>query len=84
MEQYKMDGVYFRICRDGEWQNICFSDMTKEERDQMMTNRSEEWLKSLCQILGDTLYRHGQDLFGVLDRIESRFDLDESSDDRSE
>ena len=50
MEQYKMDGVYFRICRDGEWQNICFSDMTKEERDQMMTNRSEEWLKSLCQI----------------------------------
>ena len=27
-----IDGVYFRIERDGEFQNLCFSDLTTEER----------------------------------------------------
>ena len=44
-----LDGYYFRVKRDGKWDNICWSDMTDEERDEQMTNRSEEWLKSLCK-----------------------------------
>lgn len=27
--QRNLDGVYFRVERDGKWQNICFSDLTK-------------------------------------------------------
>lgn len=47
-----LDGYYFRVKRDGKWDNVCWSDMTDEERDEQMTNRSEEWLKSLCKGLG--------------------------------
>ena len=31
-----IDGVYFRIERDGEFQNLCFSDLTTEERRKVM------------------------------------------------
>ncbi len=37
-----LDGYYFRVKRDGKWDNVCWSDMTDEERDKQMTNRSEE------------------------------------------
>ena len=42
-----LDGAYFRVERDGKWQNVCFSDMTRDERDQVMEGRPEEWLKSM-------------------------------------
>ena len=57
-----LDGCYFRIKRDGIWRNICFSDLTKEERDKMLENRSEEWLKSLCCHLGDVIRHIGDEL----------------------
>lgn len=44
----ELDGCYFRIQRDGKWQNICFSDLTEIERDSVMKDRDERWLKSLC------------------------------------
>ncbi len=50
-----LDGVYFRICRDGKWQNICFSDLTPEERDKVTEGRSAEWLRSLAYHLADRL-----------------------------
>lgn len=54
-----MDGIYFRVQRDGKWENICFSDLTLEEQDQMMQGRSEEWLKSLITHLAECLYDAG-------------------------
>lgn len=50
-----LDGVYFRVKRDNEWQNICFSDLTEDERNKMMENRSVKWLQSLCNILANKL-----------------------------
>ena len=57
-----LDRYYFRVKRDGKWDNICWSDMTDEERDEQMTNRSEEWLKSLCKGLGNVIHKIGEDL----------------------
>lgn len=56
-----LDGVYFRVEREGKWQNICFSDLTAEERDEILEGRNEEWLKSLCCILADAMRRVGED-----------------------
>ena len=50
-----LDGVYFRVKRDNEWQDICFSDLTEDERNKMMENRSVKWLQSLCNILANKL-----------------------------
>lgn len=30
--KYNMDGLFVRIERDGHFENVCFSDMTPEER----------------------------------------------------
>ena len=50
-----LDGVYFRVKRDDEWQDICFSDLTEDERNKMMENRSVKLLQSLCNILANKL-----------------------------
>ena len=57
-----LDGCYFRVERDGKWQNVCFSDLTSDERDTVMDDRGEEWLKSLCCHLADTIKEIGDQL----------------------
>lgn len=59
-----MDGVYFRVERDGKWENICFTDLTDEERRKACEGRSNEWLESLIRYLAD-----------LLREIEDDFDL---------
>ena len=56
----ELDGVYFRIKRDGKWHNICFTDLTKEERDKVCENRSAEWFKSLAYHLADQIQYIGE------------------------
>lgn len=29
-----LDGIYFRVNRDGRWKNSCFSDMTYPEKNK--------------------------------------------------
>ena len=29
-----LDGIYFRVQRDGKWGNTCFSDLTQEEMER--------------------------------------------------
>lgn len=54
-----LDGVYFRVKRNGTWGNVCFSDMTTEERDEIIKDRPAEWWKSLAYILADCLKNIG-------------------------
>lgn len=56
-----LDGVYFRIGSE----NICFSDLTKEQMYEIMDGRSEEWLKSLCVHLGEIIKEIG-DQFDIM------------------
>lgn len=51
-----LDGLYFRIGKE----NICFSDLSDEQMDEVMKGRNEEWLKCLCKILGDIIYEIGE------------------------
>lgn len=60
MGKRNLDGVYFRVQRDGKWDNVCFSDLTKDERNEVMENRSEQWLKEMCQILADVIVNIGE------------------------
>ena len=54
-----LDGVYFRVLRDGKWDNICFSDLTQEEMETVMEGRDGDWLKSLCIRLGSVIRNIG-------------------------
>ena len=62
-----LDGVYFRIKRDNAWQNICFSDLSDEEMEEVMQNRTDAWLKSMCKILGKTIRDIGDQLDLVME-----------------
>lgn len=57
-----LDGCYFRVERDGKWQDICFSDLTHAEREKMCEGRSAEWLASLCYHLADCIKDIGDQL----------------------
>ena len=57
MRRY-LDGVYFRIGTE----NICFSDLTEEQQDEVIKDRDAEWLRSLCKILAKTLKDIGDEL----------------------
>ena len=50
-----LDGVYFRVKRGEKYENICFSDMTEDERSKIMEDKPVEWLKAMCEILASTL-----------------------------
>lgn len=64
-----LDGCYFRVERDGKWENICFSDLTEQERGKVMAGKGEPWLISLIEHLADTLHAIG-DAFDIYSRNE--------------
>lgn len=68
-----LDGIYFRINRDGRWQNICYSDLTLEERDEVCKGRGREWLRSVADILADRLKEIG-DQFDIVAGDEDEYD----------
>ena len=47
-----LDGIYFRVNRDGKWDNVCFSDLDEHEMIEAMKDKDITWIKSLCIILG--------------------------------
>lgn len=55
-----LDDVYFRVKRNGKYENICFSDLTTEEREEVCKGRSAEWFKNLAYHLADRLYLVGE------------------------
>lgn len=50
-----MDGIYFRVERDGKWQNICFTDLTLNEIDEVIGERSAKWWKAVAVHLKDRI-----------------------------
>lgn len=50
-----LDGCYFRVKRADKYENVCFSDLSQEERTDVLAERDSEWLKSLCMHLAEKL-----------------------------
>lgn len=55
-----LDGSYFRVKRNGKWQNICFSDLNSEERLEVLKDKDVVFLQRLCLILADTIKEMGE------------------------
>ena len=64
-----LDGIYLRVQRDGKYQPICLSDMTKEELEENLNSDRGEWLKGAVIHLALTLRAIG-DEFGLERREE--------------
>ena len=59
-QQHNLDGIYFRIERDGKWMNVCLSDMREEELDGVLEHRDAEWYKTVIHHLCCCLYEIGE------------------------
>lgn len=55
MKKRNLDATSFRVLRNEEWDDVCFSDLSLKEMDAVMVGRDEEWLKWLCLTLGTAL-----------------------------
>lgn len=51
----ELDGVYYRVNRNGKGVNRCFSDLTEAEKEEFMSTLSVEGLKRLCRVLSESL-----------------------------
>lgn len=68
--QRNLDGVYFRVERDGRWANVCYSDMEQAERDDVARRQAKQatpeqqaqWWRSMADLLADQLYDMGEQL----------------------
>lgn len=64
-----LDNVFFRVKRSNKFENICFSDLTKEERDEICKDRNKEWFQQMLYIIADRLKLVG-DTFGIVGEDE--------------
>lgn len=57
-----LDGIYFRVKRNDKYENVCFSDLTETEREEVCKERPAEWFKSVAYHLADCLKKIGNEL----------------------
>lgn len=66
LEKRNLSGIYFRSqLPDGTWDNVVFEDLSEEEQDEKLKDRSEEWIKSLAKQLAKSLRKIG-DQFDIM------------------
>lgn len=66
----QLDGIYLRIKRDGKWQSVCLSDMTKEELEANLNPVRGEWLKGAVIHLALTIHAIGEKFSIIREEIE--------------
>ena len=55
-KQRNLDGVYYRVQRDGLWLNVCYSDMTPEERQKVKDAKPQaEYWQKMADAMADAL-----------------------------
>lgn len=56
-----LDGIYFRVKRGEKFENVCFSDLTEEEREEICKDRPAIWFKGVAYHLADQLKLIGEE-----------------------
>lgn len=57
-----LDGVFFRVERDGKFDSVCFSDLTEGQMRDVLKGRSRWWLLEMCVILGKRIREIGDQI----------------------
>lgn len=65
MTNRNLDGCYFRIRRGEKYENLCFSDLTRDEQEELLKDKSPEYIQGLAILLAETLRQIG-DQFNLI------------------
>ena len=58
MTKRNLDGVYFRVMRDGKGEDVCWTDLIWEDRIEFARKHNNEgWLMRMIQIMNDVAWR---------------------------
>ena len=55
-----LDGMYFMTERDGKPIPVCFTDLTEEEIEEIIGERSADWWKSVALNLKECINEIGE------------------------
>lgn len=68
-KERELDGIYYRVERDGKWHNLCFTDLTTDEQEEMIKKYDAEGLKRMVMLLAKILRDIG-DTFDIIAKDE--------------
>ena len=58
MIKRNLDGVYFRVMRDGKGEDVCWTDLIWEDRIEFARKHNNEgWLMRMIQIMNDVAWK---------------------------
>lgn len=60
MIKRNLDGIFYRVKRDGKYEDVCFSDMTLDEIDEVIGERPATYWKKVALHLKDRLNLIGE------------------------
>jgi hypothetical protein len=50
-----LDGVYYRVMREGKADSLCFTDLTTAEQDEFLESLDTKGLQRMCHLIADCL-----------------------------
>ena len=68
-----LDGCFFRVQRDGKWFSLCWTDLTKEEREGFTKDKDIYWLARMLEYITEE-YRKTGDQLDIYGRDEDEED----------
>lgn len=69
-KERELDGIYYRVERNGKWYNLCFTDLTPDEQGEMIKKYDVEGLKRMVMLLAKILRDIG-DTFDIVAKEEN-------------
>lgn len=61
MVNRNLDGCYFRIRRGEKYENLCFSDLTSDEQEAVLKDKSSEFIVGLALHLAKIIRQIGDE-----------------------
>lgn len=62
MEIRNLDGIYFRVERNGKWEDLCFSDMTEDEQREVLKDKPIGFITEVALEMAKRLHEIGDQL----------------------
>jgi len=56
----ELDGIYYRVEREGKFFNLCFTDLTVGEQREFLERLNTEGLIRMCHLLAEALRTVGE------------------------
>lgn len=63
MIKRNLDGCYFRVRRGEKYEDLCFSDLTRDEQEEVLKDKSSEFIVGLAYHLAEVLRKIGDKFY---------------------